>query len=117
MRSGAHMHPTTGQVLISAVSVLLEAVVLACAVQRRLYTRLPVFTGYLAILVTRELTLSWFYLGLGYSSRPAFYYFWITQGILVVARAAAVVEIAWRALHGYRGVWALGWRLLCLVGL
>jgi len=65
----------------------------------------------------RELTLSWFYLGLGYSSRPVFYYFWITQGILVVTRAAAVVEIAWRALRGYRGVWGLGWRLLCFVGL
>jgi hypothetical protein len=111
------MHFTLDYILLGAASSLLEVVVCALALRRRLYARLPLFTTYLAILVTHELTLWWFYLGSGYDSRLTFYYFWVTQGILVAARAAAVVEIAWRALRGYRGVWALGWRLLCFFGL
>src|SRR5712692_7853715 len=111
------MHLTRAHLLLVAASSLLEVLVCALALRRRLHATLPLFTAYLAVLVARELILWWFYLGLGYTSRAAFYYYWVTQGILVVARAAVVVEIAWRALHGYRGVWALGWRLLCLVGL
>ncbi len=111
------MHVTSAHLLLWAASSLLEVLVCALAFRRRLYLRLPLFTAYLTLLAGRDLLVWWFYLGLGYSSRAAFYYYWVTQGILMVARGAIVVEIARRALRGYRGVWGLGWRLLCFVGL
>ena len=111
------MHLTLSDYLLWAASTLLEVVVCAFAFRRRLYLRLPLFTAYLALLVSRTLILWWFYLGTGYGSRVSFYYFWVTQGILLAARAAAVAEIAWRALREYRGVWALGWRVLLIIAL
>ena len=111
------MHLTLGESLLGAASTLLELLVCAFAFRRRLYLRLPFFTAYLALLVGRTLILWWFYLGPGYGSRVSFYYFWVSQGILLAARAAAVAEIAWRALRGYRGVWALGWRVLLIIAL
>ncbi len=106
------MHLTLGEYLLWAAGLLLDVLVCALALRRRLYLRLPMFTSYLALLVTRTFILWWFYLDPGYNSHVTFYYFWVTQGILLAARAAAIAEIAWRALRGYRGIWALGWRLL-----
>jgi hypothetical protein len=106
------MHLTLGDYLLSGTSLLLDVVVCAFAFRRRLYLRLPLFTSYMTLLVTRTLILWWFYLGPGYNSHVTFYYYWVTQSILLAARAAAIAEIAWRTLRGYRGIWALGWRLL-----
>lgn len=111
------MHLTPTGYLLWAASTLLGVGVCAFAFCRRLYLRLPLFTAYLTFLVGRTLILWWFYLGPGYGSRVSFYYFWVTQGILLAARGAAVAELAWRGLREYRGVWALGWRLLCFIGL
>jgi hypothetical protein len=103
--------------LLGAASLLLEVGVCAYALRRRLYLRLPWFTAYLTLLVGHTLLVWFLYLGGGYDSRLTFYCYWATQGLLLAARAAAVAEIARRALHGYCGVWALGWRLLCGVAL
>jgi hypothetical protein len=37
---------------------------------------------------------------------------WGTQGLVIAARAIAVAQICQRVLAKYRGIWALGWRLL-----
>jgi len=39
----------------------------------------------------------------GYTSRLAFFSFWITQTVLLAARAAAVGELAWNAVRAYPG--------------
>ncbi len=43
------------------------------------------------------------YLSAGYTSRLAFFSFWITQTFLLAARAAAIGELAWSAAHAYSG--------------
>lgn len=106
------MHLTFEIYLLLGGNSLLGLVVCAYAFRRRLYLRLPLFTAYLTLLFLRNLALWWFYLGPGYDSRAAFDYFWVTQGLLLVARAAAIGEIAWRTLREYRGVWALSSLLL-----
>ncbi len=108
------MHLTLWIYVLLGGNSLLEVVVCAYAF-RRLYLRLPLFTAYLTLLFLRNLALWWFYLGPGYESRAAFDYFWVTQGLLLVARGAAIAEIAWRTLHEYRGVWELS--SLLLVGI
>ncbi len=117
MYSGARMHLTVGQSLLVAASVLLEAAVLVFAFRRRLYSRFPLFTSYLALMVIRTLAGWGLYLALGYDSRPTFYFFWVTQGILVAARAAVIVELAWGALRAYQGIWGMGRTMLCLLTL
>ena len=111
------MHLTFGNYVLLGGNSLLAAVVCAYAFRRRLYLRLPLFTAYLTLLFLRDLAMWWFYLGPGYDSRAAFDSFWVTQGILLAARGAAIAEIAWRALHRYRGVWALGSLLLLGIAL
>ncbi len=111
------MQPTFGQYLLWAATSLLAAVVCAYAFHRRLYCRLPFFTAYLTLLVVRHLFIWGIYWALSYDSRVAFDLFWATQGIVLAARGAAIAEIAWRTLHKYRGVWALGSLLLAGIAL
>ena len=108
--------PALDYALWTAASLLI-VIVCALAFRRRLYLQLPFFTTYLALLVARDLTTWGVYLVWGYGSPFAFYYVWLTQAIVLASRAMAIGEIAWRALRQYRGIWALGWRLLCGIAL
>src|SRR5574341_717666 len=101
------MHLTLGNYLLGAASTLLEVLVCALAIRRKLYLRLPLFTAYLTLMAVREISLWWVYLGPGYESSFNFHYFWVTQAILLAARGVAIAELAWRALCEYRGVWSL----------
>ena len=65
--------------MLWAAKSLLAVWVCALAFRRRLYLRLPLFTSYLTLLVTRTLILWWFYLGPGYGSRAASRMPWVTQ--------------------------------------
>src|SRR5713101_4359189 len=94
------------------VTALLELLVCAYALRRRLYRRLPLFTSYTILLFVREISLWLTYRYAGYTSQVAFYYYWGTQGMLVAARGLVIVELSWRVLREYRGIWALSWRLL-----
>ncbi len=109
------LSPTT--YLLWSTTTLLAVVVCAFAFYRRLFAWLPFFTSYLGLLLVRDLVLWSVYLGFGYSSAYAFYYFWLSQALLLSARGAAVAELAWRALREYRGIWGFGWRLLSLLAL
>jgi len=109
------MSLTWGDYLLWASGSVLLLVVCAFALRRRLYLRLPLFTAYLFLVLLREPGVWWAYHGPGYASRIAFFYYWLTQAVLLAARGAATAEIAWRVLRDYRGVWALAWRLLSLV--
>ena len=111
------MHLIPQDYLLGATALVLEVLVCACAFRRRLYLRLPFFTIYLALVLARTLFGWLVYSAWGYESRIAFYFFWVSQAMLVAARAAAIAEIAWRALRDYRGIWALAWRLLCGIAL
>ncbi len=102
---------------LAMASSLLQLAVCVLAWRRRLYLRLPLFTAYLTLLLVRTLFLWVLYLSVGYDSPLSFQGYWVSQGILLAARGVAVAEIAWRAVREYRGVWALGWRLLCGIAL
>jgi len=98
-------------------TTFLKVLVCTLALRHRLFARLPFFTIYLVLTTAREILFWWLYHSFGYHSTIAFYGFWVSQAVLLGGRAAVVAELTWRALRGYRGVWALGWRLLCFFGL
>jgi hypothetical protein len=97
------MTPSSVGIALWSGTFLLECVVCFLAFWRRLYSRLKIFPLYLGMLVAREVFLYWFYHAFGYSSRSAFFAYWITQGMLLVLRAGSIAEIIWKASRGYPG--------------
>jgi hypothetical protein len=103
------------QVGLWAVTFLLECVVCFLAFRRRLYLQMRVFSTYLAMLVVREVFLYWAYHVFGYSSRFAFYAFWLSQAIVLLLRAGSIAEIMWKASRGYPGFRMIGGWVAALV--
>ncbi len=108
---------TVPSYLLWGATTLLELILFILAVRRRLYLRLPFFTGYLALVLGRDTLLWWAYHTLGSGSRSVWYIAYITQGVMLLARGAAVAEVCCSSLRAYRGIWALTWRLLFGVAL
>ena len=82
------------------------------AARRRLWNRLPYFWGYLVLLVLVD-ALRWFILWRGGPASPAYgWTYWLTQGMLVIARGAALADVCRAALGHYTGVWRLARLLL-----
>ncbi len=106
------MGHTTPEIIVWYSGLFLQFAVCALAFRRRLYLRLPVFTSYLTVVMAREVFMYWVYHGAGYTSRLAFYSFWITQAVLLAGRAASIGELAWSASRSYAGFRAvLKWLL------
>lgn len=104
---------TTSDYLLWLGSLVLEVVLCALIVGRGLYRRLPLFSTYLALVLACDCVGLWVYRQWGYGSWAAWYFAWISQGVIFLARSGAVAELCWSSLRAYRGIWALTWRLLC----
>ncbi len=79
---------------------------------RRLHRRFPFFFVYFILNTVHGVMwwmVSWRF---GKSSWPAYYYFWIAQGMVTAARGLAIAEICNRFLRAYLGIRSLAWRLL-----
>ena len=98
-------------------TAFIEVVVLALALRRKLFDRLPVFTIYLCILVANEAVISLTYSLAGITSYTSFYVYWTMQAVQVSFRAIVVYEICREILFPYTGVWKLCRPLLILLGL
>ncbi len=109
------MHASLGQYILWVSATVLELLAATMAIRHGLFRRLPVFTGYLVLLVLREIA-GWFIVyTTGYASRPAFFTYWVSQAILLSTRALVIVELCRSILRPYRGVWALTWRILLAI--
>ncbi len=94
----------------------LEAWVCILAFRRGLFRRLPVFTTYLLLILLVEV-IRWVpTLLAGLESRAAFWTYWVTQGVLLLARGAVIAELCYRVLSSYPGVWRLCQGFLFLLG-
>jgi hypothetical protein len=109
------MHPSLGQYILWVSATVLELAAAMLAVRNGLFRRLPLFTVYLALVAARE--VGWWSIvhGAGYTSRPAFYFYWATQAVLLLARTLVIVELCRSILRPFRGIWALAWRTLMLI--
>lgn len=110
------MHLTSFGYLIYVTTVFLEVGVCVLALRRGLFHYLPFFTVYLVLLVAAD-ALEWLvYHFLGMGSPDAFWMYWITQALLLVARAAVMAEVCWRVLGPYPGIWKLCRGFLIAIG-
>jgi hypothetical protein len=106
------VHLSNAEIILWYSSLVLELTLCVLALWRHLYRLLPVFTAYVTALFVREAVMYCIYHTAGYTSRLAFYSFWITQAILVVGRGLAIGELAWSASRLYPGLRAvLKWGL------
>lgn len=94
------------------LNVSIQLGLLALLVFRREYRRFPAFCAYLTLNLLQAVAFALLFSRHGYVSRAAWKIGWGSQGIVVVARVLAVGELCRHALARYRGIWALGWRLL-----
>jgi hypothetical protein len=100
--------------VLTAVSTTGEFIVLALALLRGLWRQLPGFTAYLVLVLAADAVRWATRLHAGDASRAYAWTYWITQAVLVMARATAVADICRAALGYYRGVWQLARWLLAL---
>jgi hypothetical protein len=98
---------TLSQTALWYSAVVLEVLLCALAVRRRLYARLPILTTYFFLLILRATFIYAVYASLGYRTRFALYSYWLSEGILLAARAAAIGELAWNASRAYAGLRAI----------
>jgi hypothetical protein len=106
------MHLTASAYALWTLTVILEGLLCAIVVHRRLWRRLPLFTTYVLFkfLVTTALWLV--YKRLGYDSAFAYYFFWSTQSLLLVTRASVCAELCWLVFKSRPGLWFHARRVL-----
>lgn len=94
----------------------LQLAVFVIMMGKRQYQRFPAIFSYILINLLQAAVLSLVYAVKGYGSWPAYWTGWISQGIVVVCRWAAVCEFCYTILGQFRGIWGLAWRLLTVFG-
>src|SRR6267378_2859464 len=106
------MHLTASAYALWTLTFILEVVLCAVVVHRRLWRRLPLFTTYVVFkfLVTTALWLV--YKRFRYDSDFARYLYWSTESLLLVIRASVCAELCLLAFKNRHGLWVLAERVL-----
>lgn len=90
-----------------ATAFALELFVFVLALRRKVFSVLPFFFSYLAVVLFEEFALFAVYWRFGLRSLTAFYTYWGIQGICITFRGLAVYEICRVVLSPYTGVWRM----------
>lgn len=109
------MHLTASAYALWTLTVILEALLCAFVVQRRLWRHLPLFTAYVVFKLLVTITLWVVYKRFGYDSGFARYAFWSTQALLLVSRAGVCAELCWQAFKARLGLWSYVRRILLFI--
>lgn len=98
--------------ILWTLNIAVQAGLLALLMARKEHKRFPLFCSYLAVNLLQAAAFALLFPVSGYVSRVAWKIGWGSQAIVVLARVLAVGELCRHVLARYRGIWALGWRLL-----
>jgi hypothetical protein len=79
--------------------------------------RLPFFCAYISLNVLQGLFLAIVYPRLDSHAMWVWRGAWISQGLVIVARASAIGELGHKIMAAFRGIWGLAWRALAACGL
>jgi hypothetical protein len=77
--------------------LVLQGVIAAVMLWRKLAGVFPLFFGYTALIVAREVAL----LFIRYSGRPYFLVYWWGEGIAVLLGLGVIVEVIWHLIRPY----------------
>lgn len=100
--------------LVAAAVGPAELAICVLALVRRLWRFLPYFVAYLVLLVLIEGARWWAVWVFGGESHAYSWMYWMTQPVLILARAAALADVCRAALGPYRGLWKFARPLLLL---
>lgn len=98
--------------LLWGVTFFLNGALVALLVYRKNHRVFPLFFLYMLLNFFQGIVLFNAYNAWGFFSREAIKIAWSAQGLVSLARAAAVAEICYLVLAKFRGIWRLAWRLL-----
>ena len=98
------------------LTLALQVVILLIMTGKKQYRDFPAIYLYLLIGLAESPVLYFVYLTKGFESAAAYWTACIAQGVVVLARWIAVCELCYNILGQFRGVWALTWRVLVVVG-
>jgi hypothetical protein len=90
----------------------LQIALLCLILARRHYLNFPAFTAYLAGSIAQGIVQFEFYRHFGYESDRSRIPVWTVQAVVTLLRCVAVLEVCRHVFAGYRGIWALIWRVL-----
>lgn len=100
------------------VSIMaMQAVLCLLVYARQLYRRLPLFALYSATMLVSSMALGIIFGRFGFQTDISYYATWVVIAVTILVRSLAVAELCHESLRVYRGIWALTWRLLCVVAL
>jgi len=98
------------------LTIGLQVAILLIMTGKRLYRNFPAVYCYLLIGLAESPLLYFVYQAKGYESSGAYWTAWVSQGVVTLARWIAVCELCRTILGQFRGVWALTWRVLAVIG-
>jgi hypothetical protein len=99
-----------------ALNVGAQAGLCYLIVRRGTYKCLSFLFFYLISDLGRSAVIFASYQHWGYSSWASYIVAWSSQAVVVAARGMAVAEVCKNCLQEYKGIWALGWRILAGAG-
>jgi hypothetical protein len=100
----------------SALTILLEAILLFYLLRRRLQRSYPAFLTYILTAIIQGLLWEFASHYWGPRSKPAFVLYWGVQAVVVATRWLAVIEIARKVLADYSGIQRMVTRVLFVLG-
>ncbi len=98
-----------------AVGAALKVLLCVLVFYRHLYRRLRLFTVYVVLLSVKDAVVWWAYHEWGYTSRPAWYVYWVASGVVLLARGLVVAELCWAGLRNYPALWPVLRKILALI--
>ena len=109
------VEPLQLQTATWALTTALEMVLFALFVRRKLGRNYPAFFAYLVSVILQSLTVAALYRTPNLTKLTIWLIAWGTQGVVVLMRSLAIVELTRSVLRRYIGIWALARRLLVSV--
>lgn len=94
------------------LSIAMQVVVGVLLFLKGNFRRVPLFTAYVISNICQALVVYIAYVRFGYSSHAAALIAWWSQCVPQLLRVLAISEVLRLILKPYRGIWALGWRVL-----
>jgi hypothetical protein len=102
---------------LSIASFLFQIVLCRFVFVRKAQRVLPLFTTFVYVVSASTIGLLFLSLYFGFESSTTYRAFWASLFLFVVTRTLAIAEICRYGLRGYRGIWALVWRVLTVLSI
>jgi hypothetical protein len=102
----------TIELLAWGLCFTLQMALLCLIFARRHYLNFPAFTVYIAGSTVQGVAQFELYRHFGYLNENSRIAAWTVQAVVTLLRCVAVLEVCRHVFAGYRGIWALIWRVL-----